>query len=107
MANPEGSQNKSIVKSPFVDANGMTDHEMDDDVIELIAVSDEDSHEATETSVKSVSKEDYSEVKHLILFDDVDITFLEDRGFIAAIQQIAKTAKGPIILTSNSKRFTG
>ncbi|XP_048438990.1 uncharacterized protein LOC103953161 isoform X3 [Pyrus x bretschneideri] len=102
VANPEGSQNKSIVKSPFVDANGMTDHEMDDDVIELIAVSDEDSHGATEASVKSVSKEDYSEVKHLILFDDVDITFLEDRGFIAAIQQIAKTAKGPIILTSNS-----
>ena len=45
-----------------------------------------------------------NEVKPLILFEDVDITFLEDRGFLAAIQQIAETAKGPMILTSNSKR---
>lgn len=99
-----GSQNKHIVKSLFVEANGMTDHEFNDEVVELIPISDEDSHDATETSVKSDYKEDQSKVKHLILFEDVDITFLEDRGFLAAIQQIAKTAKGPIILTSNSKR---
>lgn len=42
-------------------------------------------------------------VKPLILFEDVDITFLEDRGFIAAVQHIAETAKGPLILTTNSK----
>lgn len=98
------SPNKHIVKSLFVEANGMTDHEFGDEVAELISISDEDSHDATETSVKSDAKDDQSQVKTLILFEDVDITFLEDRGFIAAIQQIAKTAKGPIILTSNSKR---
>ncbi|KAH0989402.1 hypothetical protein GBA52_000885 [Prunus armeniaca] len=102
VANPMGSQNKHIVKSLFVEANGMTDLEFNDEVVELIPISDEDSHDATETSVKSDYKEDQSKVKHLILFEDVDITFLEDRGFLAAIQQIAKTAKGPIILTSNS-----
>ena len=104
VANPMGSQNKHIVKSLFVEANGMTDQEFNDEVVELIPISDEDSHDATETFVKSDYKEDQSKVKHLILFEDVDITFLEDRGFLAAIQQIAKTAKGPIILTSNSKR---
>jgi hypothetical protein len=33
----------------------------------------------------------------------VDILFPEGRGCIAAIQHIAETAKGPIILTSNSE----
>lgn len=42
-------------------------------------------------------------VKPLILFEDVDITFLEDRGFVAAMEQIADTAKGPLVLTTNSK----
>ncbi|KAK2442231.1 P-loop containing nucleoside triphosphate hydrolase superfamily protein [Trifolium repens] len=40
-------------------------------------------------------------VQTLILVEDVDI-FPEDRGCIAAIQQIAETARGPIILTSNN-----
>ena len=39
--------------------------------------------------------------KSLILFEDVDIAFDEDRGFIASILQLAKTTKRPIILTSN------
>ncbi|KAF6172734.1 hypothetical protein GIB67_000792 [Kingdonia uniflora] len=39
--------------------------------------------------------------KTLILFEDVDTIFYEDRGFIASIQQIAETAKRPMILTSN------
>jgi hypothetical protein len=41
----------------------------------------------------------------LILFEDVDLAFTEDRGFVAAIQQIAEKAKGPVILTSNCKRL--
>ncbi|XP_054788869.1 uncharacterized protein LOC129294480 isoform X2 [Prosopis cineraria] len=44
----------------------------------------------------------YDKVQTLILVEDVDILFPEDRGCIAAIQQIAETAKGPIILTCNS-----
>ncbi|CAJ1978236.1 unnamed protein product [Sphenostylis stenocarpa] len=38
----------------------------------------------------------------LVLVEDVDILYAEDRGCIAAIQQIVETSKGPIILTSNS-----
>ncbi|KAH1100362.1 hypothetical protein GYH30_035498 [Glycine max] len=41
-------------------------------------------------------------VQTLILVEDVDMLFLEDRGCIAAIQHISETAKGPIILTSNN-----
>ncbi|XVF64588.1 hypothetical protein PTKIN_Ptkin09bG0180600 [Pterospermum kingtungense] len=43
--------------------------------------------------------------KPLILFEDVDISFPEDRGFVAAIQQIAEKAKGPVILTSNGNNL--
>lgn len=108
MANAVGSQNKLIMKSRFVEAIGTTGQEFDDDdVVELIPISDEECHDATGTSVTFSVKEDRCKDKLVILFEDVDITFLEDRGFIAAIQQIAKTANGPIILTSNSKRFTG
>lgn len=41
--------------------------------------------------------------KTLILFEDVDTVFDEDRGFISTILQLAGTAKRPIILTSNSE----
>ncbi|KAJ7547923.1 hypothetical protein O6H91_08G109900 [Diphasiastrum complanatum] len=37
----------------------------------------------------------------LILFEDVDIVFEEDRGFMAALVQLARTTKRPLILTSN------
>ena len=37
---------------------------------------------------------------NLILFDEVDIIFEEDVGFYNAIQQIAKSSRSPIVLTS-------
>lgn len=43
------------------------------------------------------------ETKTLILFEDVDTIFAEDRGFIASLLQLAETAKRPMVLTSNSK----
>ncbi|CAA7013406.1 unnamed protein product [Microthlaspi erraticum] len=46
---------------------------------------------------------DRANLKPLILFEDVDICFAEDRGLISAIQQIAEKAKGPVILTANDK----
>lgn len=72
--------------------------------IELIRVSEgENSNEYGEQVSSSDAQQ--VEVKRLILFEDVDIIFLEDRGFISSIQQIAETAKGPLIMTSNSKKF--
>lgn len=78
------------------------------EVIELIQISDEDTpYHATRAEKFALKENDapfeQQKVKPLILFEDVDITFLEDRGFVAAIEQIANTAKGPLILTTNSK----
>lgn len=42
-----------------------------------------------------------SRSKALILFEDVDTIFDDDRGFMAALLQLAETAKRPIVLTSN------
>ncbi|KAH7421890.1 hypothetical protein KP509_13G080200 [Ceratopteris richardii] len=41
----------------------------------------------------------------VLLFEDIDMVFEDDRGFIAAITELAETAKRPIILTSNDKRL--
>ncbi|XP_072974028.1 uncharacterized protein [Typha angustifolia] len=41
--------------------------------------------------------------KTLILFEDVDTVFDEDRGFISTVLQLTNTAKWPIVLTSNNK----
>ncbi|KAL1214591.1 Replication factor C subunit 1 [Cardamine amara subsp. amara] len=46
---------------------------------------------------------DRANLKPLILFEDVDICFAEDRGLVSAIQQIAEKAKGPVVLTANDK----
>lgn len=94
----ENPDNKSQLKStPTKSANG---------VIEFIPLSDdEDSKDVggPADAVKPINSQ--SGTKTLILFEDVDVTAYEDRGFIATIQQLAETAKRPMILTSNSKEF--
>lgn len=99
-----------IVKLPLVLPGGKPSEGFENEVIEVIPLSDE---KAANDKIGAVGESVYNEngtacdlreVKRLMLFEDVDIMFLEDRGFIAAIQQIAETAKRPIILTSNSKR---
>nr|CAN67425.1 hypothetical protein VITISV_006652 [Vitis vinifera] len=108
LENPIGSQSKHIMKSFPALPNGTATQEFESKVIELIPSSDEeDSHDAIGTPEKHIHKKnrtacDRGETITLILFEDVDITFPEDRGLIAAIQQLAETAKRPIILTSNS-----
>ncbi|CAL5202973.1 unnamed protein product [Lathyrus oleraceus] len=79
--------------------------EVNDGVVEPIPLSDDEAHSPFKTSQKLLGKNDAvacDKVQTLILVEDVDILFPEDRGCIAAIQQIAETARGPIILTSNS-----
>ena len=39
----------------------------------------------------------------VILFEDVDIVFEEDSGFMAALTLLTRTSKCPIIFSSNSK----
>ncbi|TKY56163.1 ATPase family AAA domain-containing protein 5 [Spatholobus suberectus] len=85
--------------------NGIAAEEMDDGVIELITISDDEAHSLGGASPRLHDKSNVftrDSVQTLILIEDVDILFPEDRGCIAAIQHISETAKGPIILTSNS-----
>ncbi|KAI5394394.1 uncharacterized protein LOC127092501 isoform X2 [Lathyrus oleraceus] len=85
--------------------NVKADEEMADDMIEMTAISDDGTHSPGGTFQKLHDINDaltFDTVQTLILVEDVDILFPEDRGCIAAIQHIAETAKGPIILTSNN-----
>ncbi|XP_026118965.1 ATPase family AAA domain-containing protein 5b isoform X2 [Carassius auratus] len=43
----------------------------------------------------------------LILFEEVDVIFPEDVGFLAAIKTFMSTTKRPIILTTNDPSFSG
>ncbi|KAK4758310.1 hypothetical protein SAY87_019611 [Trapa incisa] len=81
------------------------------EVTEIMQISYEDTPCDISRAEKFSFKENQTpfegqKVKPLILFEDVDITFLEDRGFVAAIEQIANTAKGPLILTTNNRSIT-
>lgn len=80
-------------------------------MVELITSIDENLHNMIGASENSGHKEGRNsccqrEVKNLILLEDVDVTFVEDHGFIAAVKKIAEKAKQPIILTSNCKRLS-
>lgn len=99
------TQSKGTIRSSpsLPDSNATQD--FDSEVIELIPSSDE---EECRDAIPAIGKEDgaacaHDGIKSLVLFEDVDITFIDDRGFIAAIQQLAETAKLPMILTTNSK----
>ncbi|KAF7816861.1 ATPase family AAA domain-containing protein 5 [Senna tora] len=75
--------------------------------VELIPISDDEAQSPIATSQRLLDRKTvirFGQVRTLILFEDVDILFPEDRGCIHALQQIALTAKGPIILTSNSNK---
>ncbi|XP_073315237.1 uncharacterized protein [Primulina huaijiensis] len=84
-------------------------HCPDMEVLEMIPLLDkEDSQNADALSDKITSGDNLADKcqngnKTLILFEDVDATLCEDHGFISTIQQLAETAKRPMILTSNSK----
>jgi len=100
------SSQKITTKLPPAPAlvNSKTADEVNDGVVELITLSDDEASPG-ETSQKLIGKNNVAcdKGRTLILVEDVDILFPEDRGCIAAIQQIAETARGPIILTSNCK----
>ncbi|XP_021270717.1 ATPase family AAA domain-containing protein 5 isoform X2 [Numida meleagris] len=68
--------------------------------------------EEKNVQIKSISKE-VEEGEHnrksatsLILFEEVDIIFDEDAGFLNAIKTFMATAKRPVILTTNDPTFS-
>ncbi|XVE60338.1 hypothetical protein DITRI_Ditri05aG0121100 [Diplodiscus trichospermus] len=111
LENPVDSLSKHVMKSAGPLPNSEAQQEFDNEVVELISISDEEelfgAHGASGKCVPNDSETGFGQakVKPLILFEDVDISFPEDRGFLAAIQQIAEKAKGPVILTSNSNNL--
>ncbi|NWI18661.1 ATAD5 protein, partial [Crypturellus soui] len=67
--------------------------------------------EKKDAEIKSVNKEVEGEdnrksATSLILFEEVDIIFDEDAGFLSAIKTFMATAKRPVILTTNDPTFS-
>ncbi|NWI90671.1 ATAD5 protein, partial [Pitta sordida] len=67
--------------------------------------------EKKDAQVKSLNKEEGGEnnrktATSLILFEEVDIIFDEDAGFLSAIKTFMATAKRPVILTTNDPTFS-
>uniref|UniRef100_A0A8C9NGV2 ATPase family AAA domain containing 5 n=1 Tax=Serinus canaria TaxID=9135 RepID=A0A8C9NGV2_SERCA len=64
-----------------------------------------------DTQIMSINKEEGGEhnrksATSLILFEEVDIIFDEDAGFLSAIKTFMATAKRPVILTTNDPTFS-
>nr|XP_030143367.3 ATPase family AAA domain-containing protein 5 isoform X2 [Taeniopygia guttata] len=64
-----------------------------------------------DAQIKSINKEEGGEhnrksATSLILFEEVDIVFDEDAGFLSAIKTFMATAKRPVILTTNDPTFS-
>ncbi|NXN84905.1 ATAD5 protein, partial [Bombycilla garrulus] len=64
-----------------------------------------------DAQTKSINKEEGGEhnrksATSLILFEEVDIIFDEDVGFLSAIKTFMATAKRPVILTTNDPTFS-
>ncbi|NWZ37016.1 ATAD5 protein, partial [Brachypodius atriceps] len=64
-----------------------------------------------DAQIKSINKEERGEhnrksATSLILFEEVDIIFDEDAGFLSAIKTFMATAKRPVILTTNDPTFS-
>ncbi|NXM90798.1 ATAD5 protein, partial [Oenanthe oenanthe] len=64
-----------------------------------------------DAQIKSINKEEGGEhnrksATSLILFEEVDIIFDEDAGFLNAIKTFMATAKRPVILTTNDPTFS-
>ncbi|NXD63801.1 ATAD5 protein, partial [Eolophus roseicapillus] len=64
-----------------------------------------------DAQIKSINKEVEGEhnrksATSLILFEEVDVIFDEDAGFLSAIKTFMATAKRPVILTTNDPTFS-
>ncbi|NXA04531.1 ATAD5 protein, partial [Sapayoa aenigma] len=67
--------------------------------------------EKKDAQIKSINKEEGGEhsrknATSLILFEEVDIIFDEDAGFLSAIKTFMATAKRPVVLTTNDPTFS-
>lgn len=102
----ESPSGKLNLKSSPVITNGAPAQGLNNGVVEVISLLEEEDYVGTVGSQYHSNVRhscDKGDIKTLILFEDVDVTLCDDRGFISTIQQLADTGKRPMILTSNSK----
>ncbi|KFQ74293.1 ATPase family AAA domain-containing protein 5, partial [Phoenicopterus ruber ruber] len=72
----------------------------------------QNSEEKKDAEIKTINKEveggeqNRKSATSLILFEEVDIIFDEDAGFLNAIKTFMATAKRPVILTTNDPTFS-
>ncbi|KAL9234676.1 hypothetical protein vseg_009519 [Gypsophila vaccaria] len=90
-SSPDGLKNKARL------------FDLNDEPVEVVSLLEEES--VSQAGIQTDDKlfTDPGEIKTLLLFEDVDATLCEDRGFISTIQQLAETGKKPMILTSNNE----
>lgn len=102
---PRGSRMNHTPESSSTQTSKLSLKELEDDVVQVFPESFKEDSDCLTLEHYTIVGEDNSRAADmtLILFEDVDINFEEDRGLIASIQQIAETAKRPMVLTSNSK----
>ncbi|KAK9162225.1 hypothetical protein Syun_003127 [Stephania yunnanensis] len=102
---PVNSRRKDVVDFLETQQSNSSVQEVDNGEIELISELCKEDLELSH--VNDIVKDNMNDCrgadKTLILFEDVDTVFREDRGFISTIQQMAESTKWPMILTSNSK----
>ncbi|KAI3951550.1 hypothetical protein MKX01_018666 [Papaver californicum] len=97
-----GSQMKNILSFSSVQNVNSSDT-LNTDVVEVISETCLEEPEIVEVERENLSICNRVTNKSLILFEDVDTIFDEDRGLISTIQQLAEKAKRPMILTCNSQ----
>ncbi|GAB2271467.1 hypothetical protein Dimus_006306, partial [Dionaea muscipula] len=106
---PFSSQSKRSAEPSALSIDGAAMQEFENGVIELIAIpDDEDCTRAFEIQKEfdfgdGAIDSDHGKISTLILFEEVDATLCEDRGFVSTIQLLANTGKRPMILTANSE----
>ncbi|XP_061702274.1 ATPase family AAA domain-containing protein 5 [Syngnathoides biaculeatus] len=69
----------------------------------------EDTRKQKDTTIKSTEEIEESSKKtaiSLILFEEVDVIFEEDSGFLAAIKMFMSTTKRPVIVTTSDPAFS-
>ncbi|XP_068639047.1 uncharacterized protein [Aristolochia californica] len=98
---PHGSQRNQRCYFTSSGSNRTATQDFDAEVVELASNTCGQPKSVTGRSRNSQERRTLN--KSLILFEDVDIVFDEDRGLIGTILQLAETAKRPMILTCNSK----
>ncbi|XP_035198447.1 ATPase family AAA domain-containing protein 5 isoform X2 [Oxyura jamaicensis] len=109
---PKTLANYFKMPSKYKGNDGTVTSQEKNKVLHRSAVNVQSSSEEKDAQMKSINKEveggehNRKSATSLILFEEVDIIFDEDAGFLSAIKTFMATAKRPVILTTNDPTFS-